>query len=168
MNKELDPCYFPSLDGKPGGKTKTLKEVIFDAGGLTEIFEYCHSNNTTKYSFFGAIWSVILHRFTDMNLLTFGMNTCTVGYEASKRNGYQKKELLVHEVSINSNTRLDDLFGSIVPIANHRKHAKFNTGLFFSASDVYQNAWDPVQRNLSVLEASKHQVSKRNPWTYAE
>jgi len=151
MRKEPDPCYFPSLDGEPEQMMPIWREETIEATNLSSILNYCHNNRIIKYDFFMAIWSIVLHRFTDMDLLAFGVNMRPLDPGTkSTINGNIEDMLYAYEVYVSSDTQLKDLFRSIKPISRNQNYQKFNTGLFFRCGDISQNATELALSNLAV------------------
>jgi len=147
MDNEPDPCLFPFLDGGGTGvgATTAYREVSIEAEKLPDISEFCEINETNKYAFFKVVWSIILSRFTEMQLLYFAINMGSASASAmtdnGTSNGFLEKPLTVHKVSITPETKLKDLFGISSPLLDpHDRHRyrKFNTALAFCHDDAPQ------------------------------
>jgi hypothetical protein len=138
METDPDPCCFPVLDGVVGATTAYGK-VRIDTEQLSAISEFCEENGTNTSTFFKVVWSIILNRFTEMDVLYFSVSTSTSSAMTKpETNGLPEKTVSVHKVLINQETGLKDLFENSNSSLARDSHSfpKFNSGLVFIHGDV--------------------------------
>ena len=138
METDPDPCCFPVLDGVAGATT-AYGEVRIDTEQLSAISEFCKENGTNAFAFFKVVWSIILNRFTEMDVLYFSVSTTTSSTMTKPAtNGLPEKTVSVHKVLINQETGLKDLFENINSSLSRDSHSfpKFDSGLVFIHGDV--------------------------------
>lgn len=128
--KMAEACIFPALnDGKSGDYTwKTLAVPII----WSDIAQYCHERTIKFESIITTAWSIVLHRFAEVDNVVFGLRA--VPSDTILAACVADKGKMLH-VSLNiKNAFLDDLLNRkewAEADSTIDRSACFNTGIVF-------------------------------------
>lgn len=146
---ELDPCLFPTLGEDISAEVKA-RNVELGFNDLRSVEAFCAATKTSIYSFFTAVWSIVLHRYVELENLHFRVSHNWLAEDA--RSG-GVDVIHVMGVGIHPGTTVKCLLGK----ESHRIHTvqpnncpRFNTGVLFTAAA----GWHEGDNNGTTKTAS--------------
>ncbi|KAJ5742341.1 acetyl-CoA synthetase-like protein [Penicillium manginii] len=126
--EECKSCIFPVLDGDTSNEPHVVSQDI-TIYSLQKIRAFCDSNGTDLTSLLIAAWSIVLHRFSEMDVLYFSLNLsgATIGMTTCVPDSVQ---LLA--VTVNPDSPIRELLqcnSSLYALDLDSSRIHFNTGV---------------------------------------
>lgn len=159
---DFHPCMFPMLgDEDSGNATCSVQDI--DAVDVRAITFFCDQGNTDIYTFFTAIWSLVLHQFTEIDDVHFG-----VVVKSSSASAWKKPSELVGEgknicaIQIDPDQSIGELLDikTFSVLANlPARSIQFNSAVVFSENTFEQDIETLLAETSLAVGIQNDQVS---------
>jgi hypothetical protein len=141
---DINTTPFPVLNDSINGEVTTaVCEIACES--LQKIKVFCKENKSTISLFFTTVWSVVLHQYTDADVVYFAVNSANASMLGPLDEGQHRQPqdaIQTCQVLVNPETRVTDLLGNQgrrIRLLGHKQQLNHNTGVLLATKDTRHN-----------------------------